>query len=158
MSPTGQPTPPPAYGPPAPSEGTPPPPYGSPPPGYTPPGSGYGTPPPSGGPAAGYYAGQPGMPSATKQPILSILSMIAGVIGILGSPVAFFPIFGGILAIILPAAGVVLGFIARNKEPNGKGFWLTGIITGFMGIALALLSILLWALVFATVPMNNYNY
>nr|RZI37183.1 hypothetical protein BJQ95_00384 [Cryobacterium sp. SO1] len=128
-------------------------------PGSVQPGSpqpGYGTPPPSGSPAAGYY--QPGMPPVAKQPILSILSLVAGVIGILGSPVAFFPIFGGILAIILPAAAVVLGFIARNKEPNGKGFWLTGIITGFVGIALALLSILLWALVFASVPMNNYNY
>jgi ABC-type tungstate transport system substrate-binding protein len=84
--------------------------------------------------------------------------MIAGVIGILGSPIAFLPFFGGIVAIILPAAGVVLGFIARTKEPNGKGFWLTGIVTGFVGVGLALLSILLWALVFASGPMNNYNY
>jgi len=53
---------------------------------------------------------------------------------------------------------VVLGFIGRTKEPTGKGFWLTGIITGFVGIALALLSILLWALLFANAPMDNYNY
>jgi len=84
--------------------------------------------------------------------------MVAGIVGVLGIPVAFLPIFGGILALIVPAAGVVLGFIARNKEPGGKGFWLTGIITGFVAIALALLSILIWALVFASVPSNRYTY
>ena len=90
--------------------------------------------------------------------MLSILSMVAGVIGVLGSPVAFLPIIGGILALILPAAAVVLGFIGRTKEPRARGFWLTGIITGFVGVALALLSIVLWALLFASSPMDNYNY
>jgi hypothetical protein len=150
--------PPPAYGPPATAPYGSPPPYGSAPPGGY--GSGYGTPPPTGyseRPAA-YAAGAPASYQAGRQPILSILSLVAGVLGVLGSPVAFFPFFGGILAIILPIAAVVLGFIGRNKEPGAKGFWLTGIITGFVGIALALLSILLWALVFASVPMNDYNY
>ena len=84
--------------------------------------------------------------------------MVAGVIGLLGTPIGFLPIAGGIIALILPSAGVVLGFIARTREPHARGFWLTGIITGFVGIALALLSILLWSLFFATVPMDGYNY
>jgi hypothetical protein len=96
--------------------------------------------------------------TGTKQPVLSILSMVAGLVGLLATPIGFLPIIGGIIALILPAAAVVLGFIGRTREPNARGFWLTGIITGLVGLALAVLSILLWSLFFATVPMNGYDY
>jgi len=44
----------------------------------------------------------------------------------------------------------VLGFIGRRKEPAAKGMWLTGIILGFVGIAMALLSVIFWSIAFAT--------
>ncbi|TFB96911.1 DUF4190 domain-containing protein [Cryobacterium sp. HLT2-28] len=142
---------------------TPPPGYGAgpaatpPPPGY---GAGPDAPPPYGSPppASGApYAPYPGRP-ATKQPILSILALVAGIIGILGSPVVFIPIAGGIFGLFIPAAAVVLGFLGRTKEPRAKGFWLTGIITGAIGVALALLSIVIWAVVFANIPNTGYSY
>ncbi|TFC43367.1 hypothetical protein E3O49_12955 [Cryobacterium shii] len=82
---------------------------------------------------------------------------MAGVIGILGFPIVFIPIAGGILGLFVPAAAVVLGFLGRSKEPQARGFWLTGIITGFVGVALALASILIWAVIFASMP-NSYSY
>ena len=121
------------------------------------------TPPPAGGPPppAAYGSPQaapyPGSP-ATKQPILSILALVAGIIGILGSPVVFIPIAGGIFGLFIPAAAVVLGFLGRTKEPRAKGFWLTGIITGAIGVALALLSIVIWAVIFANIPNTGYSY
>ncbi|MGV8910564.1 MAG: hypothetical protein ACOH1Y_16410, partial [Propionicimonas sp.] len=129
-----------------------PPPYGGPPP--PPPYGGPATPPPGN---AAPYAPYPGTPAA-KQPILSILALVAGVIGILGSPVVFIPIVGGIFGLFIPAAAIVLGFFGRTKEPRAKGLWLTGIITGAVGVALALLSIVIWAIVFANIPSSGYTY
>jgi hypothetical protein len=71
------------------------------------------------------------------------------VIGIIGSPVVFIPIAGGIMGLFIPAAAVVLGFLGRSKEPHARGFWLTGMITGFVGIGLGLASIIVWVIVFA---------
>ena len=36
--------------------------------------------------------------------------------------------------------------------------WLTGIILGFVGIAIALLSIILWSVAFASLPISDYWY
>ena len=33
----------------------------------------------------------------------------------------------------------MLGFIARRKEPQAKGLWLTGIITGIIGFVISLI-------------------
>lgn len=94
--------------------------------------------PPPGAPQYGQaYAPAP----AQKSPILSILSLIGGIVGIVG---AFF-YFGGLFAI----AAVVLGFIGRNKEPQAKGFWLTGIILGFVAIALEIIVIVVLAILIA---------
>ncbi|KFF58987.1 hypothetical protein JF66_14510 [Cryobacterium sp. MLB-32] len=143
--------------PPAPSAATPPPAYGAPTP---PPAYGAPTPPPPayGAPANPYqatpYAGAP----AKKQPMLSIFAMIAGVIGLVGAPIAFIPFVGGFLGLFFPAAGVVLGFMGKKREPAARGFWLTGIITGFVALALMLLSFLLYAILFATANTSGYNY
>lgn len=154
----GAPTPP-VYGAPTP---TPPPilgaPTAPPPPGYgapTPPAPGYGAPaqPAYGAPANAYLGAPP-----AKQPLLSILSLVAGLIGLIGFPVvAFIPIAGGIFGLFIPAAAIVLGFLGQKKEPAAKGFWLTGIITGFVGIGLALASIIVWVLVFANIPASYMN-
>lgn len=54
---------------------------------------------------------------------LSLISLIAGIVGLF---------FGTIFAI----AAIVLGFMGRSREPHAKGFWLTGIILGFVGLVL----------------------
>jgi len=132
----------------APAAPTPPPAYGTP---ATLPPAG-ATPPPAYAASANPYAGTP----AKKQPLLSIFAMIAGLIGLVGSPVAFIPLLGGFLGLFFPAAAVVLGYLGRKKEPQARGFWLTGIITGFVAIALMILSIVLWAIIFASVRTNGY--
>jgi hypothetical protein len=72
-------------------------------------------------------------PAPTKSPILSILSLIFGILGVLLSLFLFGTGF-------LPgAAAVVLGFLGRRKEPQAKGMWLTGIITGFVAIGIAII-------------------
>ena len=56
------------------------------------------------------------------------------VCGIVGLVLSFF-LFG-----FLPAlAAVILGHIGMKKEPTAKGFSLTGLITGYAGLALSLL-------------------
>jgi hypothetical protein len=76
--------------------------------------------------------------------VLSIISMVAGILGLVVSWTGW----GGIFAI----AAVVLGFIGRSKEPQAKGFWLTGIILGFVAIGIALLVI-----IFAIIAIIAYS-
>ena len=90
--------------------------------------------------------------------MFSLISLIAGIIGVVGGfAVVWIPIVGGIMQLIIPAGAVVLGFIGRRKEPAAKGMWLTGIILGFVGIAMALLSVIFWSIAFATFP-NYVDY
>ncbi|WP_234659687.1 hypothetical protein [Agromyces marinus] len=107
-------------------------------------GYGYGGAGAAGGPQAAY-----GAPASKPTPVLSLISLIAGIIGIIGSPIAIIPFVGGILQLFIPGAAVVLGFIGRGKEPAAKGMWLTGIILGFIGVGIALLSFVLWGVVFS---------
>src|SRR5579875_2097238 len=86
------------------------------------------TPPPS-----TPYSGAP-RPAGTT-PVLSILSLIGGILGILTS-------FSWI-GLLFGAAGAVLGFIGRRREPQAKGLWLTGIITGIVGFVISLIFIVL---------------
>ena len=66
---------------------------------------------------------------------LSILSMVFGILGVLGSLLYGIGFLPGL-------AGVILGFIARRREPASKPFWLTGIITGFVGIAISVVVVI----------------
>ena len=78
------------------------------------------------------------------------------VCGIAGLVMSFF-LFG-----FLPAlAGVILGHIGMKKEPTAKGFSLTGIITGYAGLALSLIMgfIMVAAFWFAgTLATSGYDY
>ena len=101
------------------------------------------------------YSATPAKPT----PVFSLISLIAGIVGVIGFFVVFIPIVGGIMQLIIPAAAVVLGFIGKRKEPAAKGMWLTGIILGFVGIAIALLSLVFWGIALATLPgYVDYNY
>lgn len=72
-------------------------------------------------------------PAPGKSPVLSILSLIFGILGVVLSLFLFGTGF------IPGVAAVVLGFLGRRKEPQAKGMWLTGLITGFVAVALAII-------------------
>jgi len=107
-------------------------------------------------PAASGYA--PAAP-AGKSPVLSIISLVAGIIGIVGAAIVFIPFVGGVLQLFIPAAAVILGFLGKAKEPFApKGLWLTGIILGFVGLGIAVLSLILWGVAFASFDYYDYSY
>ncbi|GAA1440020.1 DUF4190 domain-containing protein [Leifsonia poae] len=103
-----------------------------------------------GQPAPGYA--QPYAPQV-KSPVLSILSMVGGILSVVLAWV-----YG--LGFPFGVAAVILGFIGRKKEPAAKGFWLTGIITGFVGIAIAIVewAVIIIALIAFSTYRGSYTY
>ncbi|WP_411700361.1 hypothetical protein [Conyzicola sp.] len=83
-------------------------------------------------------------------PNLSIISMILGILGLLIGLVG-----GGLL---FSVGGVVLGHLGQRKEPEAKGFWLTGLITGYVGILLNLIVIVVWIVVFVALAAAGDNF
>ncbi|BDZ44984.1 hypothetical protein [Naasia aerilata] len=44
----------------------------------------------------------------------------------------------------------MLGFLGKKREPwASKGLWMTGIILGFVGLAIAIISLIGWIVLFA---------
>lgn len=110
----------------------------------TPPPAAPQTPPAA--PAAPSYGaqqpyGQPYAAPAKKSPVLSIISLIAGILGVL--------LCWAWIGIVFGIGAVVLGFIGRVKEPQAKGMWLTGIILGFVAVLLAIVLIIVSVVVLA---------
>jgi len=106
-------------------------------------------------PSSTPYAEQPQPYSAgsyasdqAKSPILSILSLVGGVLGLL---VGFFGV-----GLLFSIAGVVLGHLGRRREPNGKGMALAGLITGYVGIAVNVIVIGLF--IGAIAVLGNLDY
>ena len=89
-----------------------------------------------------------GGPPATKTPILSILSLVAGIVGIL---LAF--VFGS--GLIFGIAGIVLGHLGQRKERQARGLWLTGLVLSYIAAALSLLILLLSIVSF--IALANYS-
>ncbi|GAB3607725.1 hypothetical protein GCM10027413_31340 [Conyzicola nivalis] len=83
-------------------------------------------------------------------PTLSIISMILGILGLL------IGIVGG--GLLFSVGGVVLGHLGQRKEPAAKGFWLTGLITGYVGILLNVVVIVVWIIFFITVAATGDNF
>jgi hypothetical protein len=131
-------------------------PYAPPAPGYSPAGYGYQAPanPPASPYAqpgeAGYGAQQPayaqpvyaqapyGYPIAPSKS-LSITSMVLGLVGIF---------FGALFSV----AAVITGHIAARREPHAKGFWLTGIITGYVIVVVWILIVITYAVLMTVYP------
>ncbi|WP_082567059.1 DUF4190 domain-containing protein [Janibacter sp. Soil728] len=104
---------------------------------------GGGMPPQAPPPAPGGYPQQQGGSDSTK--ILSLVSMGTGIAGLVLCFCWALPIF--------PIAALVTGFIAKNKtktapRPDLKTFLMVGLITGAIGLAIA---ILYWILLAAGV-------
>jgi hypothetical protein len=110
-------------------------------------------------PVAG-YAAPPAQPAAypagayTPQPAgppqgLSIASMILGIGGLLLSFVGFG---------FLPAlAAVITGHLAQRRQPYARPFWLTGIITGYVGVGINLI-FGFFALLFFIAAIGSASY
>jgi len=77
--------------------------------------------------AAPAYDSTPGGAAPAKSPVLSIISLITGILGVVTG------FFGW--GLLFSIAAVVLGHLGKKKEPAARGFWLTGLITGYVGIA-----------------------
>ena len=60
-------------------------------------------------------------PSAGAPQGVSIASLICGIAGIIGIP-------------FVPLAAIILGHIGQKNQPYAKGLWLTGLITGYVGL------------------------
>ena len=69
-------------------------------------------------------AGESSAPSG-----LSIASMVCGIAGVLFS-------LGG-LGFLPALAAVITGHLARSRDPQARAFWLTGLISGYVGIGLS---------------------
>ncbi len=77
------------------------------------------------------YAGAPAAPAST----LSVLSLVFGVIGL---------VLSLFLIGLLPAiAGVILGHVAIKREPHARGMAVAGLVTGYVGIAISVLWVLI---------------
>ncbi len=83
----------------------------------------YGVPPQPYGAQQG-YPGQQYAPAPPKG--LSITSLITGIVGVVA------------IGWFVPAsiAAIITGTMAKKREPYARGFWLTGIITGWVGVGL----------------------
>ena len=122
----------PAYGPPvtpAPAQA---------PPAYAPPTMG---PPPA-------YAYGPGVVAPASG--LSIASMILGIASVVLACVYI----GGLVGI----GAVITGHLATRRQPHARGFWLTGLITGYVGIAIGAFEIIVVVIIFVSYSTNPTGY
>lgn len=98
---------------------------GPPPPGFPPPAYGYAPPP-----------AFPAYPAKSKPNGMALTSMILGILGVtVGLCLLFFPVMP-ILAVVF--GHVALGQIRKTGAP-GRGYAIAGLVTGYVGIALAIL-------------------
>lgn len=100
-------------------------------------------PPPPAGPPPGAYAyppvpgyPPPAYPVKPKANGFALTSMILGILGLtIGLCLLFFP--------VMPILAVVFGYVAlgqmRKTAAPGRGYAIAGLVTGYIGIALALL-------------------
>jgi len=88
-------------------------------------------------PAAPPYGPVPVVSTAPQG--LAIASMVTGIVGLLFNFVAF-----GFLPSL---AAVITGHLAQRRQPAARVYWLTGLITGYLGIGISLIIgvfVLIW--------------
>lgn len=120
-----------------------PPPAPPPPPGFPPPAYGYL--PPSGFPSA--------YPVKPKANGMALAAMILGILGLtVGLCLLFFP--------VMPILAVIFGHIGlaqtRKTGAPGRAYAITGLVTGYVGIALAVLWLIGTIIGTFTSPMPTF--
>lgn len=104
--------------------------------------------PPQGQP----YPSQPYAVPARPTNGVAVAAMVCGIVGMLFSPA----IAAFVIPIVIPIAAVILGHVAmsqlkRTPGTGGKGMAITGLILGYIPLALSLLGILILVLVTASI-------
>jgi len=76
-----------------------------------------------------------GADAAPGEQGLSIASLVLGIAGLLLSFVGFgfFPAL----------AAVITGHMAQKRQPLSRPFWLTGLITGYVGVAIGVIMVII---------------
>ncbi|PPF55494.1 hypothetical protein C5B94_05755 [Clavibacter michiganensis] len=102
----------------------------------------------SGSPYAAPY--QPGPGGAPVSKGLSITSMVLGIVSVVTILLWF-------LSAPLGIAAIVTGILGKKRNPDAKGFWLTGIITGIVGLVLAVGLAILGFIALAALQEQGYT-
>ena len=61
-------------------------------------------------------------------------------------------------------AAVIMGHMAQKKQPHARPFWLTGLITGYISVAIGLVTAIFWVgiivaiIAAASESANYYGY
>jgi hypothetical protein len=92
-------------------------------------------------PAYGYQAGAPTSPPKG----LSLTSMILGIVGVLCCFVW-----------LVSVGAIITGHIAQRTQPWARGYWLTGLITGYIGLAFGVIYGIY--IVMSIVADSTYSY
>lgn len=106
-------------------------------------------PPPPPSYSAPAYA-VPGAYAPARPQGLSLASIVCGIAGVLLS-------FGGI-GLLPSIAAVVTGHLARKRQPWARGLWLTGMITGYVGLGISIIAGILLIIVIAIGIAHSGNY
>jgi len=89
-----------------------------------------------------YQQPEYGTSGSTPTKTLSLIGMIGGIVGLAMS------IFGG-FGFLFSIAGVVLGHLGKRREGlEAKSLWLTALITGYVGIAISLIWLIIYIIAF----------
>jgi len=100
-------------------------------------------PPPAPDPAAPNPYAAPASPApAAGSKGLSITSLILGILGFIGAW-----IFGS--GLLFSIAAVITGHIGLKKEPSGRPLSITGLVLGYIGIAIAVIVLIVVIIGFA---------
>lgn len=108
---------------------------------------------PSASQPAGYGSSAPysSGPVAGEKKTLSLISMITGILGVL-LIITTWP------AILLGIAAVVLGHLGQRREKvAGKGFWVTGLITGYLAIVGGVIWLIVSIAIFAALQSGEFG-
>ncbi|MFL4475620.1 DUF4190 domain-containing protein [Paeniglutamicibacter sp. MACA_103] len=100
----------------------------------------------AGYPQTGYP--QPGYPVQAQRPsgVLSIVSLVTGIIGLFSIGLLFFP----------QLAAIICGHLALRREPHMRGVAIAGLVTGYLGAV----AFVLWmvAVIILGSTMASYDY
>lgn len=73
--------------------------------------------------------------------------MVCGIVGLL--------FFG--FGLLISVAAVILGHLAQKRQAHARGFWITGLITGYIGIGLAVI-VGVFFLIFFVAAFSTFGY